>query len=107
MEILNRNDPDSPLVEALYLVLQDGIYYLFYSAHCFTDPKYDVRYATATNITGPCTLINGLGSGLISPGGGTVCPCGDRMVFHAFCRENVRCMYAAAVNIDEGKVSIV
>ena len=111
VEILDRDDSDGPLVEAPYLVFQDGIYYLFYSTHCFTDPKYDVRYATATNITGPYTktgtLINGPRSGLKSPGGGTVCPCGDRMLFHAFCREDVRCTYAAAVNINKGKVSIV
>lgn len=110
--ILDRDDSDGPLVEAPYLVFRDGVYYLFYSTHCFTDPRYDVRYATATNIKGPyekkgTPLINGPGFGLTCPGGGTVCPCGDRILFHAFCRENVRCMYAAAVNTDKRVVSIV
>ncbi|KAJ5511298.1 Glycoside hydrolase family 43 [Penicillium expansum] len=115
VQILDRNtaDGDGPLVEAPNLILHGGTYFLFYSTHCFTDPKYDVRYATAESITGPYTktnvpMINAQNTGLLSPGGGNVCGCGDRMLFHGFCTEErtSRCMYVADVNIDGKTASI-
>lgn len=113
VQILDRDGSDGPLVEAPNLIFHEGTYFLFYSTHCFSDPKYDVRYATATDVRGPykktgLRLVNGEQTGLKSPGGGTVCQCGDRMLFHAFCRENTRCMYAADVSTIQGdQVSIV
>ena len=112
VEILDRDESDGPLVEAPSLVFHEGIYFLFYSTNCFTDPKYDVRYATATNVAGPYKktgeqLLKGGQFGLTSPGGATVCDCADRMLFHAFCEENVRCSYAANLSIQGEKVSIV
>ncbi|KAL1964802.1 hypothetical protein VTN77DRAFT_6304 [Rasamsonia byssochlamydoides] len=113
VQILDRDDSDGPLVEAPNLILKDGTYFLFYSTHCFTDPKYDVRYATASSITGPYTktgvqLVKTGDYGLTSPGGGTVCGCGDRMLFHGFCNNsNERCMYKAEVNISGTTVSFV
>lgn len=109
--ILDRDDSDGPLVEAPNLVLHGDTYFLFYSTHCFTDPKYDVRWATSKSVTGPfekkgVKLLQG-GNGLTSPGGGTVCGCGDRMLFHAFCGENKRCTYAADVLIEGENASIL
>ncbi|KAJ5371671.1 Glycoside hydrolase family 43 [Penicillium concentricum] len=115
VQILDRNtaDGDGPLVEAPNLILHGDTYFLFYSTHCFTDPAYDVRWATSKSITGPYTktnvpLINAANTGLISPGGGNVCGCGDRILFHGFCTEErtSRCMYAANVIIEGTKVSI-
>lgn len=104
VQILDRDESDGPLVEAPNLILKDGTYFLFYSTHCFTDPKYDVRYAIASSITGPYTktgvqLVKTGDYGLTSPGGGTVCGCGDRMLFHGFCNNNERCTYAADLGI--------
>ncbi|KAG0154502.1 hypothetical protein PDIDSM_70 [Penicillium digitatum] len=77
IQILDRNtaDGDGPLVEAPNLIIRGDVYFLFYSTHCFTDPAYDVRYATAESITGPYTknnvpMINAQNTGLLSPGGG-------------------------------------
>ena len=116
VQLLDRSDADGdgPLVEAPNLILHGDTYFLFYSTHCFTDPKYDMRYATSKSITGPYVkqgnaqhpLLQG-GNGLTSPGSGTVCGCGDRMVFHAFCEKDMRCMYAADVCINGGQVSIL
>ncbi|KAJ6127860.1 Glycoside hydrolase family 43 [Penicillium samsonianum] len=115
VQILDRNtaDGDGPLVEAPNLILHGDTYFLFYSTHCFTDPAYDVRYATAESITGPYTktnvpMINSANTGLISPGGGNVCGCGDRMLFHGFCTQErtSRCMYVADVIIDGKTASI-
>lgn len=111
----NTNDGDGPLVEAPSLVLHDGTYFLFYSTHCYTDPKYDVRYATATSITGPYHKSNvelvkgGDYGGLISPGGATVCGCGDRMLFHGWCDSSLkqRCMYVADLRLSGTTASIV
>lgn len=110
IQILDRDDSDGPLVEAPNLILKDGTYFLFYSTHCFTDPKYDVRYATASSITGPYTktgaqLVKTGDYGLTSPGGGTVCGCGDRILFHGFCNPNERCTYAADLSISGTTVS--
>jgi hypothetical protein len=56
VQILDRDDSDGPLVEALDIVrTAEGVYILFHSSHCFTSPQYDVRYATATNVMGPYT----------------------------------------------------
>ena len=117
VQILDRSDADGdgPLVEAPNLILHGDTYFLFYSTHCFTDPNYDVRYATAPSVTGPFTkrnnqnnpLLKGGGNGLTSPGGGTVCGCGDRMLFHGFCENDMRCMYAADVHIDGDQVTIL
>jgi len=115
VQILDRStlDGDGPLVEAPSLVLRGGTYFLFYSTHCYTDPAYDVRWATATSITGPYTKTNvellKTGNDLISPGGGTVCGCGDRMLFHGFCDDSKekRCMYYAHVNLSGRTATIL
>lgn len=116
VKILDRNtaDGDGPLVEAPNLVLRNGTYFLFYSTHCFTDDRYDVRWATATSITGPyrktnVELVKTGESGLISPGGATVCGCGDRMLFHGWCdnTKKSRCMYVAGVNLSGTTATLV
>ncbi|KAJ5118019.1 CAZyme family GH43 [Penicillium atrosanguineum] len=115
VQILDRStaDGDGPLVEAPSLVLRGGTYFLFYSTHCYTDDAYDVRWATATNIAGPYTKTNvelvKTGDGLISPGGATVCGCGDRMLFHGWCDDSkkIRCMYYADVNLSGRTATIV
>ncbi|KAL1998382.1 hypothetical protein VTN02DRAFT_6296 [Thermoascus thermophilus] len=112
VQILDRDDSDGPLVEAPNLLLHGDTYFLFYSTHCFTDPKYDVRYATSKSITGPyrktgVPLVKTGDYGLTSPGGGTVCGCGDKMLFHGFCEPNKRCTYAADIRIDGDHVSFV
>lgn len=112
VQILDRDDSDGPLVEAPNLIFHDGTYFLFYSTHCYTDPKYDVRFATATSITGPYTKTNTQlfktgDFGLTSPGGGTVCGYGDRMLLHSFCETNVRCMYAADISISGNKIALL
>ncbi|GKZ79707.1 hypothetical protein AnigIFM56816_003913 [Aspergillus niger] len=111
VQILDRDDSDGPLVEAPNLILHGDTYFLFYSTHCYTDEKYDVRWATASEITGPYTktgrqLVKSGDYGLVSPGGGTVCGCGDRMLFHGFCGDN-RCMYAAEMRITGTEVEFV
>ncbi|KAJ5698740.1 hypothetical protein N7462_000745 [Penicillium macrosclerotiorum] len=116
VQILDRStdDGDGPLVEAPNLILHGDTYFLFYSTHCYTDSAYDVRWATASSITGPFQKTNvellktGSYQGLISPGGATVCGCGDRMLFHSFCDESKkkRCMWVADVNLN-GKVASI
>ncbi|OJJ68942.1 hypothetical protein ASPBRDRAFT_132454 [Aspergillus brasiliensis CBS 101740] len=112
VQILDRDDSDGPLVEAPNLILHGDTYFLFYSTHCYTDEAYDVRWATASEITGPYTktgkqLVKSGDYGLVSPGGGTVCGCGDKMLFHGFCGGDRRCTYAAEVRIDGVNVEFV
>ncbi|KAJ9214530.1 CAZyme family GH43 [Paecilomyces variotii] len=112
VQILDRDSSDGPLVEAPNLILHQGTYFLFYSTHCFTDPKYDVRYATATSITGPYTktntqLLKTGEFGMTSPGGGTVSGAGDKLVLHSFCEPNVRCAYAANISIKGKTVTVL
>ncbi|KKK19011.1 hypothetical protein P175DRAFT_0493834 [Aspergillus ochraceoroseus IBT 24754] len=112
VQILDRDDADGPLVEAPNLILHGDTYFLFYSTHCFTDPRYDVRYATSKSITGPyvktgAKLLQSGNFGLTSPGGGTVCGCGDRILFHGFCGTDTRCTYAANLSIEGDRVVLV
>jgi beta-xylosidase len=91
--ILDRDYSDGPLVEAPSLYRSpEGIYFLFYSSHCFASPDYDVRYATATNIAGPYTkapkpvIVSGVsadGPNLMGPGGADISVDGKLLVFHS------------------------
>lgn len=88
VQILDRDDLDGPLIEAPSLHRSaEGIYFLFYSSNCFTTPKYDVSYATATNIHGPYTrsnrpLLITSDAGLVGPGGLDIIKGGNMVVFH-------------------------
>ncbi|KAJ5081213.1 hypothetical protein N7456_013451 [Penicillium angulare] len=115
VQILDRDtaDDDGPLVEAPSLLLHQGVYYLFYSTHCYTDKAYDLRWATASSIGGPyrkknVRLLKTGQDGLTSPGSATVCGCGDRMLFHGFCNsaKTIRCMYVADVSLSGGDATI-
>ncbi|PGH13049.1 hypothetical protein AJ79_03886 [Helicocarpus griseus UAMH5409] len=110
--ILDRDETAGPLVEAPSLILSpEGVYFLFYSTHCYTSPKYDVRYATSRSITGPYvkakeSLIKTGDFGLTSPGGATVAGDGKRILFHANCPAG-RCMYASDLDLQGETARIV
>jgi beta-xylosidase len=111
VQILDRGDSDGPLVEAPSLILRDGIYYLFFSSHCFTSPEYDVRYATSESLTGPYTKAEGAllitgDWGLDAPGGATVSDDGDMIMFHANCAAG-RCSFIGELGYDGTTVSVV
>ncbi|KAH8781383.1 glycosyl hydrolase family 43 protein [Diaporthe sp. PMI_573] len=112
VQILDRVDEDGPLVEAPQIIgTPDGPYVLFYSSHCFTDPKYDVKYATSNNIAGPYTrrgqLLASGAYGLQSPGGATATPQGDALLFHANCpNSNLRCLHTIDMSISGGTVTL-
>lgn len=109
IQILDRvRDLDGALVEAPNLIRRgDGMYVLFYSSHCFTDPEYDVKYAYSRDIEGPYRraerpLLRAPDYGLRAPGGMTSIDYGlqgDLLVFHGDCRPKERCMYS--VRYDE------
>lgn len=76
VKLLDRDAIDGPLIEAPAMHrTSDGVYFLFYSANCYTGPLYHTSYATATDITGPYTkagrplFITGDYDGLTGPGG--------------------------------------
>ena len=112
VQILDRDESDGPLVEAPNLILEGDTYFLFYSSWCFTDPQYNVLYATSKNINGPYQktgnelLKTGM-FGLQSPGSATACQCGSMMLFHGFCGKNERCMYSTNLGIDQTSVKLV
>ncbi|KAF9894548.1 hypothetical protein FE257_006433 [Aspergillus nanangensis] len=104
VEILYNEDIDGPLVEAPNLIRTQGLYYLFFSSHCYRSPGYDIKYAYSTELQGPYVraarpLLKTGDFGLRSPGGATVSQDGTKMVFHADCDSSWRCMYAAAIDI--------
>lgn len=88
--ILDRDNSDGPLVEAPSLFRSpEGVYFLFFSSGCYSEPSYSVKYATATAITGPYTkasaplLKSGDGPDLKGPGGARISADGRLLVFHA------------------------
>lgn len=90
VSILDRDDSDGPLIEAPSIYQSaEGIYFLFFSSGCYTSPNYDIKYATATDISGPYTkasrplLKSGDGPNLNGPGGASVSAGGNIMTFHA------------------------
>ncbi|KAJ5649872.1 Glycoside hydrolase family 43 [Penicillium longicatenatum] len=110
--ILDINKIDGPLVEAPDIIrTENGTYYLFFSSHCFTSLGYNVKYAHSKSIKGPYKradrpLLQTEDFGLEAPGGATISPSGDKMVFHANC-DGWRCMYAAAIDIRPNNDTIV
>jgi beta-xylosidase len=117
VSILDRIDEDGPLVEGPSLhVSEEGIYFLLFSSNCYTTKYYDVKYATATNISGPYTradgtlLTTGDGPNLIAPGGADVASDpGGFMVFHADVGSSdgkLREMYTARPQFKGTKVTL-
>ncbi|KIV85148.1 hypothetical protein PV11_00880 [Exophiala sideris] len=105
-QILDRDDIDGPLIEAPSLHRSpQGIYFLFYSSNCFTTPKYDISYATATNVLGPYTrsnrpLLITSDAGLVGPGGMDMIKGGGMIVFHGHMTiQNDPAEYKQAENI--------
>jgi len=88
-QILDRSAEDGAYVEAPDIALVNGVYFLFHSSHCFLTPDYDIRYATASKITGPYTknptpLKKSGDNGLSGPGSLSVLPGNASFaVFHA------------------------
>lgn len=99
VQILDRDEIDGPLIEAPSLHRsEEGIYFLFFSSNCFTTPKYDVSYATATNIYGPYTkaarpLLVTSDANLVGPGGLDIIKGGDLIVFHGHITVNNNSAY--------------
>lgn len=91
-QILDRDKLDGPLIEAPSLFRShEGIYFLFFSASCFTTPMYDTSFATATDIRGPYVksrrplIYTGAGGkdlGLVGPGGFDIWLDGTVGLFH-------------------------
>lgn len=76
VQLLDRSMDDGPLIEAPAMYLsKEGIYFLFFSASCFTTPNYHTSYATSLDISGPYSraarplLISGDGLNIEGPGG--------------------------------------
>jgi len=108
IQLLDRGDADGPLIEAPYILLRDGVYFLFFSSNCYTSPLYDVSYATATSIKGPYTkssaplIVTNNPFEVTAPGGATTGVGGRHMVFHAQCPAG-RCMFERDLTIS-GKI---
>ena len=88
IQILSNIPSDGPYVEAPSLTRLGGKYVLMFSSNCFVGPKYDVQYATATNIKGPYkrqgTLFKTGGPlKMHAPGGLDIAVNGDHAVWHA------------------------
>jgi beta-xylosidase len=89
LQILTDTTANGPYAEAPTLNYMNGKYVLFYSAQCYTTPKYDVSYAIADKITGPYVRAGSLFQtggplGLQAPGGLNVTINGDHAVWHAY-----------------------
>jgi len=117
--VLDRTTADGPLVEAPSLVRShEGIYFLFFSSGCTRDPSYNIKYATATSVTGPYTrasfpLLETGDWGLLAPGSATVTRTatgGFEMAFHARVQSSyggIRAMYTSKIQFNGTKASLV
>lgn len=54
-QLLDRDDNDGPLIEALSIAKVGGTYYLSFPSNMYDTTKYDVSYATASAIAGSYT----------------------------------------------------
>lgn len=88
IQMITNGVADGPVTEAPSLTKLGGKYVLFFSSNCFATTKYDVSYATATNIKGPYTkygplFITGT-DGMTAPGGLDIAVNGNHAVWHAY-----------------------
>ena len=114
--LLNRDKKDGPLIEAPSLVKSSGgTYVLFFSSNCYNSALYDTSYATSPSLKGPYTktttplLLPGK-YGLMSPGGTSVTPDGNTIVYHAdlkYSDASVRQMYMNSIQITGTTVALV
>ncbi|KJZ73416.1 hypothetical protein HIM_07210 [Hirsutella minnesotensis 3608] len=109
-----------PLVEAPFIYRHsDGTYILFFSAGCFTEPDYNVHYATSRSVRGPYVrapaplIVTNDALGLVAPGGASAVVGGQTIVFHANCegtsdqqRNLRRCMHVRQFDVSNGRVSL-
>lgn len=137
VQLLDRTKVDGPLIEAPAVAKVGEQWFMFYSSGCTRSPSYDVRYATAKNLTGPWTrhgkpLFKTDDYGLLAPGsvsvrwtqgddssGGTfsstqgseTSTAGWKIALHARVRTDkggVRSVFTAGLKFaDDGSVSII
>lgn len=91
IDLLQKGPADGPLIEAPALIKMNGVYFLFFSSHCTSDPSYDISYATASSVTGPYTktanpLLQSGSFGLTGPGSCGLW--GDKIAFAALVSGN-------------------
>ena len=116
---MDRTHADGPLVEAPALVRShEGIYFLFFSSGCTRFSSYDLKYATATNVTGPYTraqnplLFTGAW-GLTAPGSVGIGETPDGkfvMAFHARVKSEfgrIRAMFTTGLLFNGTTVTMV
>lgn len=88
IKLISNGPADGPVVEAPSLSYLGGKYVLFFSSNCFATTKYDVSYATASNIRGPYTKYGPLfvtGTlGMQAPGGLDLAVNGDHAIWHGY-----------------------
>jgi len=88
IQLITNGPNDGPVVEAPNLSYLGGKYVLFFSSNCFATTKYDVAYATASNIKGPYEKYGPLfvtGSlGMTAPGGLEIAVNGNHAIWHAY-----------------------
>ncbi len=110
-QILDRDDPDGPLVEAPSLIKEDGTYFLFFSSQCTTDSNYDTSYATSKELCGPYKktnkplLVAGGDLGLVGPGSSMITPNGENIAFHAWVDKS-RSMFTGSLSFKGDTVSV-
>jgi len=114
LQILDRAQSDGPLVEAPDLVRSpEGVYFLFFSSGCTRAPSYDLKYATASNVSGPYTrakwplLQTGDWGLLHAPGSASLLADGEGgwdIVFHARVEDagqgRVRAMFSGKLKFE-------
>ena len=118
-KLLEKDERDGPLIEAPSLVKSGNTYYLTFSSNMYSSKKYDVRYATASKVTGPYTKVSTplLKTGhesdvgpLVAPGGSDFSEDGSKIVFHAFKNgKNVtdgRAMYTSEISLSKGAITL-
>jgi hypothetical protein len=111
--VLNLTDSDGPLIEAPAVVRsKEGVYFLFFSSGCTRAPTYDIKYATASSITGPYVrsgkpFLETGDYGMYAPGSVGIHEDGEggfAMAFHARITVNggaeVRAMFTTKLKFD-------
>ncbi|KAJ5165819.1 hypothetical protein N7492_006115 [Penicillium capsulatum] len=105
--ILERDDTDGPLIEALSLVKVGNTFYLAFS-NMYDSKKYDVSFATSPALTGPYEKARDPDAPLLQSGDSRD---GSKIVFHAFKNSkdinDGRAMYYADIHVEGSKISIV
>jgi len=115
--LMSMDQPwENPIIEGPSMVVEGGVYYLFYSANRYESGDYSIGYATCESPTGPCAKVTTKGP-LVKSSGPDLGPGGQeffsdkagqtRMIYHAWSAPHTTYLKGGARSLRVARLTFV